>query len=532
MSYLHHVIDSKAYPWPPVAALLTVLALAAGAPAAAQPLKTHKGAVTMRAEPFSLDSVRLLDGPFKHAQEQDLKYLLSLEPDRLLHNFRTEAGLSPKAARYGGWESMGVAGHTLGHYLSACAMMYQATADSRLKRRVDYIVAELAVCQKANGNGYISAIPGGKEIFAAIKAGDGGAIGRGWVPWYTMHKLLAGLRDTYEDCGNQQARQALIALADWTLDTTHNLTDAEFAKMLDTEQGGMNEALADVYAVTGDRKYLDLARRFCHRRILDPMAEKRDILNGFHANTQIPKVIGFARIYELTGEDRYGAAARFFWDTVVQHRTYAIGGNSDYEHFFPPEQFDKHLSPETAETCNTYNMLKLTRHLFAWEPSAAWMDYYERALYNHILASQDPDTGMMTYFVSLKPGHFKVYNSPDDSFWCCTGTGMENHARYGETIYFHDAASLYVNLFIPSALTWKEKGLVVRQQTRFPEEETTRLSIECAHPVPLALKIRYPSWAKGMTVRVNGKLRKVSAAPGSYVTISGTWRQGDRIEIR
>jgi DUF1680 family protein len=511
----------------------TALTSAHMAGAAAQQQRVQPGGSRLKAEPFSLSSVRLLDGPFKRAQERDLAYLLSLEPDRLLHNFRTEAGLPPKGAVYGGWESLGVAGHTLGHYLSACAMMYQATGDARMKQRVDYIVDELALCQQANGDGYLSAIPGGKAIFAAIKAGDGGAINRGWVPWYTTHKLLAGLRDAYERCDNQKALRVMIALADWTLDTTRNLSDAEFQKMLDTEQGGMNEALADLYALTGNQKYLNLARRFCHRRILDPMAEGRDMLNGFHANTQIPKVIGFARLYELTGDDRYRQAARFFWQTMVQNRTYAIGGNSDREHFFPPEQFDRHLGPETAETCNTYNMLKLTSHLFAWEPSSTRMDYYERALYNHILASQDPDTGMMTYFVSLKPGHVKIYNTPENSFWCCTGTGMENHARYGEAIYFHDNDALYVNLFIPSTLAWHDKGLTIRQQTRFPEEETTRLTVECAHPVSLVFKIRRPAWAKGMTFRVNGRPLNLpaTATHGGYETIARTWHNGDRIEV-
>ena len=294
----------------------------------------------------------------------------------------------------------------------------------------------------------------------------------------------------------------------------------------------MNEVLANLYGVTGNVDHLKLARAFNHEVIFDPLARGQDQLNGKHANTQIPKIIGAARQYELTGEGQFSAVASNFWQYVALDRAYCIGGHSDREHFFPVTDFARHLSPATAETCNTYNLLKLTRHLFAWQPSARTMDFYERALYNQILASQDPATGMMYYFASLKPGHFKNYNTPTDSFWCCTGTGVENHAKYVDTIYFHDADTLYVNLFIPSELTWKDKGVVIRQETNFPEGDTARLTLKCAKAAEFALKIRCPAWVQGMTYSVNGMVTKLQCTPGSYITIHRRWQDGDQVEIK
>ncbi|MDQ2799969.1 MAG: glycoside hydrolase family 127 protein, partial [Armatimonadota bacterium] len=418
------------------------------------------------------------------------------------------------------------------HYLSALSLAYQATGEAQIKTRINYIVGELAQCQEKNGNGYVSAIPGGKAMFADVAAGKGDGVHRGWVPWYTMHKLFAGLRDAYVDTGNAQAKDVLVKLSDWAVATTANLSDDQWQIMLDQEHGGMNEVLADVYALTGDPKYLALSRKFYQKAVLDPLTQREDKLAGLHGNTQVPKLIGLARLYELTGDPKDRTAASFFWDRVVQTRTYAIGGNTDGEHFDAPGALSHHLSPVTAETCNTYNMLKLTRHLFQWTPTAQYADFYERALYNHILASQDPKRGMMTYYVSLKPGHFKTYSSPTDSFWCCVGTGMENHVKYGDSIYFHDADSLYVNLFIPSVLSWRAKGLTVRQETRFPESDTTHLTLSCAQPVKAALRVRYPSWAHGMTVAVNGHPQAVANKPGSYVSLARTWKTGDRIDIK
>jgi len=492
-----------------------------------------EGTVKMKAEPFPLNQVRLLDGPFKDAMERDHRYLLALDADRLLHNFRVTAGLPSTAKPLGGWEKPDgeLRGHSVGHYLSACALMYASTGDERLKARADYIVAELAKCQEAlpkqgYNKGFLSAYP--ESFFDRVDAAQ-----KVWAPYYTLHKIMAGLLDVRVYCGNRQALEVLEKMADWLKFRVDRLSHEQMQRALRNEHGGMNEVLANLYAVTGNPEHLRLARAFNHEAVFDPLAGGEDRLDGLHANTQIPKMIGAAREYELTGETRFRDIATFFWQRVALKRSYVIGGDSDREHFFPIDQFARHLSPDTAETCNTYNMLKLTRHLFEWEPSAETMDFYEGALYNHILASQDPEQGMFVYLMSLKPGHFKTYSTPEDSFWCCVGTGMENHGKYGDTIYFHDGNSLYVNLFIASELTWKEKGLVVRQDTRFPEQDRTRLTMKCGKPVKLELKVRFPSWAQsGITVTVNGRRQSIKSVPGSYVTIEREWRNGDTVDIR
>ena len=343
---------------------------------------------------------------------------------------------------------------------------------------------------------------------------------------------MAGLLDANQHCGNAQALDVLTKMADWVKFRVDHLTPEQMQKSLDTEHGGMNEVLANLYAVTGNPNYLPLAEAFNHQKVFGPLARGEDKLDRLHANTQIPKIIGAAREYELTGDPQFLTVAHTFWDAVALHRSYVIGGDSDHEHFFPVTDFAKHLSTDTAETCNTYNMLKLTRQLFALEPSAAKMDFYERGLYNHILASQDPETGMFVYLMSLKPGHFKTYSTPENSFWCCVGTGMENHSKYGDTIYFHDADSLYVNLFIASELSWPEKGLVVRQETNFPESDSTILKIKAEKPVNFALKIRHPAWAaSGMSVSINGKKQSAASAPGSYFTLPRDLHDGDKVEI-
>jgi uncharacterized protein len=491
-------------------------------------------AVTPRASAFDLKDVRLLEGPFRRAQALDESYLLRLEPDRLLHNFRVNAGLAPKAPVYGGWESqepwveIRCHGHTLGHYLSACALMFASTGDGRFKRLSDYVVAELRECQDAGKSGLVCAFPdGAKPLHEVIDAKR--FVG---VPWYTMHKIFAGLRDAHLHTGSRTALDVLVKLSDWAVAHTRDVSDEQFQRMLNTEHGGMNEVLADVYALTNEEKYLKLSERFCHRALLAPLAESRDKLDKLHSNTQIPKVIGFQRLHELTGRDTYGAASRFFWRTVVGRRTFATGGNGDNEHFFPPADFLKHLpSAKTMETCCTHNLLKLTRSLFALDPSAAYADYYERALYNSILASQDPDSGMMTYFQPTRPGYLKLYCTPTDSFWCCTGSGMENHAKYGDSIYFHSEDALYVNLFIPSTLSWKEKGLTVTQTTRFPEHDRTRLRLNVRRRSTLTLNVRHPSWCDAATVFVNGRRHTVSRRPGGYVAVKRVWRDGDTVEV-
>lgn len=486
----------------------------------------------IKAKPFDLNQVHLLNSPFKENMERDQRYLLELEPDRFLHSFRVTAGLSSQAEPYGGWElpTGELRGHSLGHYLSACSLMYASTGDEGFKKRADYIVAELGKCQEmlpsqGYNPGFLSAYP--ESFFDRVEKRQSV-----WAPYYTLHKILAGLFDAYQQTGNQQALSILEKMADWLSFRISRLTEEGMQIVLLNEFGGMNEVLANLYGVTGKPEHLQLSFAFNDAVVLDVLAQHEDRLDRMHANTQIPKAIGAARQYELTGENRYHEIARFFWERVALFRSYAIGGHSDDELFFPINRFSQHLSSVTAETCNTYNMLKLTRHLFGWEPSARLMDFYERALFNHILGSQDPKTGMMLYFSSLRPGHVKIYNTPENSFWCCTGTGMENHARYGETIYFHDDESLYVNLFIPSELTWTEKGITLRQETSFPEGDTTHLTINCQQPLKLALKIRYPSWAKGLSISVNGESQTVEALPGSYVTIERVWQDGDRVDVQ
>ena len=492
-------------------------------------------APTPKLQPFDLADVDLLESPFLHAQRMTEKYLLSLDADRLLHNFRVNAGLKPKAPVYGGWESeptwadINCHGHTLGHYLSACALAYRSTKDKRFKQRVDYIAAELDACQKAAGTGLVCAFPDGPALVAAYLQGEKIS----GVPWYTLHQVYAGLRDACLLADSTTARTVLRRLADWAVVATRPLSDAQFETMLAIEHGGMNEIFADLYLMTGNADYRTLAERFSHKAILEPLAHGRDYLDGLHANTQIPKVIGFSRVYDVGGDPSYGDAAAFFWRTVAHTRSFATGGHGDGEHFFPMADFAKHVfSAKGSETCGQYNMLKLTRSLFLRDPSVDYADYYERTLYNGILASQDPDTGMATYFQGARPGYMKLYHTPVNSFWCCTGTGMENHVKYRDSIYFHDDRALYVNLFIPSSVTWKDKGAVLTQTTAFPEAASTALQWKLAKPAELTLKLRHPRWSRTAIVLVNGAEVARSADPSSYVEISRVWRDGDRVELR
>ena len=497
---------------------------------------TSRVNVPLKAIPFPLSAVRLQAGPFKAAMDLAGAYLLDLDPDRLLSRFREYAGLEPKAEIYGGWEAQSLSGHSLGHYLSGCSLMYGSSGDPRYLDRVNYIVEELAECQKANGNGFASGMPNGLGVFAdlATKTLDtsGFNFNGVWVPWYNLHKTYAGLIDAYLCCQSEKAKAVLIDLADWACRTLSPLSKEQFQTMLACEHGGMNESLATLYELTGKEEYLALAQRFNHHAVLDPLMSQEDKLTGLHANTQIPKVIGLARQYELTGNEAYRTGAKFFWDSVIEKHTYVNGGNSEAEHFRATNEIQSHLTPLTAETCNTYNMLKLNRSLFGWEPKSSYADYYERALYNHILASQEPLHGMMIYFCSLKPGHFHTYSTPHDSFWCCTGTGMENHVKYGDSIYFHHDDTLFVNLFIASDLTWRDKGVVVHQETSFPEAQQTTLTVECASPTPFTLKIRKPYWIAGaMDITVNGESLAAVAMEDGYLCISRDWNEGDRVEV-
>lgn len=481
---------------------------------------------------FALSEVQLLDSPFKQNMERNAGFLLFLDPDRLLHNTRQYCGLEPKGALYGGWEARGVAGQTLGHYLTALSQQYAATGDKRFRRRIDYIVSEMAECQQRYGDGYIGALPP-TELAAlrALKQGDV-RLKDAWVPWYTEHKVLAGLKDAWVLGGNAQARSVALKLADWVDAVTAGLTPAQQATMLRTEFGGMSETLVELYALTGNSRYLETSRRFYDHAVLDPLLAGHDDLPGKHANTQIPKIIGEARRYEVTGDASSRQIAEFFWGLVVDDYTWVIGGNSDREHFFPANAAGEHLGPETAETCNTYNMLKLTEHLMEWQPATKYGDYFERALYNQILPSQEPRHAMFTYFVSLKPGHFRTYCNPTNSFWCCMGTGMENHTKYGEAIYFHDADQLYVNLFIPSRLNWQAESLVLEQKTGYPDPAETELVFKSKPKANLTLKVRCPAWATGpLRFQLNDQPLAVESQPGQFAEVRHPWRKGDRLRI-
>jgi len=487
---------------------------------------------------FALADVRLGEGPFLAAQKLDEAYLLRLEPDRMLHNFRLNAGLEPKAPVYGGWESVEpwieirCHGHTLGHYLAACACMFESTADARFAERVDYIVAELAACQDKRGDGLVCAFPDGAAPLVDSLAGKPFA----GVPWYTMHKIMAGLRDAHLHRGSKPALDVLVRLANWIDTASQDVPPARLQKMLEREHGGMNEVCADLFVITRDARYKAMAIRFSHWSLLDALAEQRDVLDGLHANTQIPKVIGFSRIFEISNDPRlaaHGMAANFFWRDVALGRSFATGGHGDVEHFFPPAKFAEHLaSAKTMETCCTHNMLRLTRSLYGRDARATYFDYFERALFNGILASQDPDTGMMTYFQSTRAGYVKLYHTPFDSFWCCTGSGLENHARYGESIYAFGSDGLYVNLFITSTLNWRERGITLVQDTRFPDGDTTRLTFTAGKPQRLVLALRQPSWCPAMSVTINGRQKFTSRSPGEYHPVIRNFRRGDVIEVR
>lgn len=487
-----------------------------------------KPQIQVKAYSFDLSDIKLLDSRFKENMERDGKWLLSIDNKRLLHSWRVNAGMSTNGRSFGGWEGLDVElrGHSLGHVLSGLALMYASTGEIAYKSKADSLVSALAEIQKVlNQGGYISAFPQN----LVNRAIEGKPV---WAPWYTLHKVMEGLIDMYQYTGNKQALDIVVKMSDWAYHKLENLTPEQLAIMHKNEFGGMIEAAYNLYAITGNVNDKKLAEFFYHHSILDPLARKEDKLAGNHANTQIPKIIGEARGYELTGNEKERDIADFFWQTVIDHHTYVTGGNSDHEFFFEPDQISKHISSATTESCNTYNMLKLTRHLFTWTANAKYADYYEQALYNHILASQDPETGMVMYFLSYKPGTFKTYCTKENSFWCCVGTGFENHAKYGESIYYHDDKGIYVNLFIPSELTWKEKGIKLKQQTGYPEEAATHLTIQEIKDGNVPLYIRYPSWAtSGAAVKINGRNVKISQKPGSYIVLNKTWKTGDKIDI-
>ena len=492
--------------------------------------------VVINARAFDLQEVQITSGPFKTAGDRTAAWLLALEPDRLLHRFHAHAGLPVKGEIYGGWESEGLSGHTLGHYLSACAMRYANTGQPEFKERIDYIVTELALCQRARRSGYVGAIPGEDTLFARVARGDirssGFNLNGGWSPWYTVHKVMAGLVDAFLYAGNKQALQVVCGMADWAASVVNPLSEEQRLQMLNCEYGGMNEVLANLYAITGQEKYLALSRKFHDEFVMGKLAQGIDPMPGKHANTNVPKAVGAARRYELTADTTDHKIARFFWENMVHHHTYVIGGNSSYEYCGEPGKLSDRLSDNTCETCNTYNMLKLTRHLFSQAPDQELADYYERALCNHILASQNPADGMVCYFVPLRMGTRKVFSDSFNTFTCCVGSGMENHVKYAGSIWYRSAdGGLILSLFIPSVLRWRERGMTITQSTDFPESGTTTLTFAAQKPARFPLYLRSPHWADTVTVRVNGEPFATSRTPTGFLAVERRWRDGDRVEI-
>ena len=460
-----------------------------------------------------------------------------LQPNRLLYRIYKNAGLPVKDSVYGGWESEGLSGHTLGHYLSACALMYASTGNAAFKQRINYIVGELAKCQAARNSSYVGAIPNEDSIFLKVSLGQiksgGFDLNGGWSPWYTVHKLMGGLVDAYLYCDDEDALKIVTGMADWTYNTVNHLPDSTRLKMLNCEYGGMNDVLANIYAITANKKYLNLSYKFYDEFVMGKLAQRIDPMPGKHSNTNVPKAIGSARQYQLTGNERDKTIASFFWETMVHHHSYVIGGNSNYEYCGRADSLSDRLSDNTCETCNTYNMLKLTQHLFATDPSAALMDYYERGLYNHILASQNPRDGMMCYFIPLRMGAKKIFSDSFNTFTCCVGSGIENHSKYASQIYSNDGNNtLYVNLFIPSVLQWKEKGITITQQNFIPENKQIKLTVACKKPTEFTLKIRKPNWLRNNPViQVNGVPVNTTVNEESYFVATRKWKNGEIVTV-
>ncbi|MFV0585672.1 glycoside hydrolase family 127 protein [Bacteroides reticulotermitis] len=480
---------------------------------------------------FDLKDVRLLPSRFRDNMLRDSAWMVSLDVNRLLHSFRTNAGVFAgreggymTVKKLGGWESLDceLRGHTTGHLLSAFGLMYAATGSEIFKLKGDSLVNGLEEVQKALKGGYLSAYP--EELIHRNMQGKGV-----WAPWYTLHKLFSGLIDQYLYADNRTALEVVTRMGDWAYNKLKPLSEETRRLMIRNEFGGVNESFYNLYAITGEERYQWLAEYFYHNDVIDPLKEQRDDLGTKHTNTFIPKVLAEARHYELTQNETSRKLSEYFWHAMIDHHTYAPGCSSDKEHFFDPKKFSQHLTGYTGETCCTYNMLKLSRHLFCWTGDSSIADYYERALYNHILGQQDPETGMVAYFLPLLSGSHKLYSTKENSFWCCVGSGFENHAKYGEAIYYHNDQGIYVNLFIPSQVNWREKGLTLSQETNFPANETTQLSIRVDKPVRTTVYLRYPSWSQNVKVLVNGKKVSIQQKPGTYIAITREWKDGDRI---
>ena len=521
--------------------IITVLCLLASGTLSAQSIYPGQHAGKMKketvapleVESFDLKDIRLLPSRFRENMMRDSAWMVSMDVNRLLHSFRTNAGVFAgreggymTVKKLGGWESLDceLRGHITGHLLSAYGLMYAATGSEVFKLKGDSLVKGLAEVQEALGNGYLSAFP--EELINRNIRGTSV-----WAPWYTLHKLYSGLIDQYLYADNAQALAVVKKMGDWAYNKLKPLDEETRRKMIRNEFGGINESFYNLYAITGEENYRWLAEYFYHNDVIDPLKEHNDDLGTKHTNTFIPKVIAEARNYELTQNETSRKLTDFFWHTMIDHHTFAPGCSSQKEHFFDTAHFSKYLNGYTGETCCTYNMLKLSRHLFCWTGDAGVADYYERALYNHILGQQDPESGMVCYFLPLLSGAHKVYSTKENSFWCCVGSGFESHAKYGEAIYYHNDKGIYVNLFIPSEVNWKEKGLVLRQETAFPSEETTRFKVSVEQPLLTTVYLRYPSWSGKVTVKVNGKQQSVNRKPDSYIALTRHWKEGDCIEV-
>jgi hypothetical protein len=481
--------------------------------------------VAWKASPFPMQQVRLLSGALKDMQERDRVYLFMLPNDRLAHSFRLTAGKPSTAQPLGGWEAPDceLRGHLAGgHYLSACALMYASTGDQSLRLKAESLVGMLAECQQQNG--YLGAYP--ESFYDRLKKHE-----PVWAPFYTYHKIMAGHLDMYVHCGSLTAFQTVQRMADWAIRWIAPLSDEELAKVQMIEHGGMNEVMFNLYAITGEKKHLDAGYRFEHKRFFEPLAAHQDKLAGLHSNTNIPKVIGAARGYELTGDERYKEISEFFWHTVAEHHSFAPGGTSNNnEGWSEPDTAGTHLAPGGQECCCSYNMLKLSRHLFGWQPEARWMDYYEKLLWN-VRAGTQNENGRLMYYVSTIPGGWKTFDDAYDSNLCCSGSGAEEYAKLVDTIFFHDRDSLYVNQFVAAKVHWPEKGARIRQLTSFPEEERTEIHVNVEQPIAFALKVRAPHWARDIAVKVNGVPEKAVQGSDGYLQIQRTWNTGDRVEV-
>jgi uncharacterized protein len=495
------------------------------------------------AKPAPLNAVRLLPSPYLTAVTANLAYLHRLEPDRLLHNFRAQAGLASKGAVYAGWESDTIGGHSLGHYLSALALMHAQTGDAECRRRVVYIVDELTLCQSQSADGFVAgftrrrgdAIEPGRLVFDEVRHGDirprSFDLNGSWVPLYSWHKLMAGLLEAHKHCGSTAALHVAERLGAYIGGVFDALDDAQIQRMLDCEHGGLNESFAELYARTGNRRWLALSETIYHRKILEPLSRGADCLPNIHANTQIPKLIGLARLHELTGESRHIKAAGFFWETVTRDYSYVIGGNADREYFQAPRSISRHITEQTCESCNSYNMMKLTRYLYADKPSGRYFDYYERTHLNHILAQHHPQTGMFAYMVPLMSGSHREFSTPFDDFWCCVGTGMESHAKHGDSIYWTQGNDVIVNLYIPSALNLSRPRIGLRLDTQYPFADEIALTItQSTATKASAISLRIPAWCDNPRLSVNGQALRSRVVDG-YVRVRRTWKEGDVIRL-